>query len=518
MGFPRNVRDQILIDSARHCCVCHRYKGVKVEVHHIQPEAIGGENTYENAIALCFDCHADAGHYNPSHPRGTKFSPAELQKAKDNWLEMVARNNVQQPKELDQFYCRYYLCKNYEQLVEIAKGDLTRFPVENPLLIKNEVISSLREIIRVHPHSFRHANEKGKSFPSKEKYIELKPGAVIPDSTDGQFSYFEVIRTPSREELEELDTKDGLLRIMLETDLHVEQIAMAGGYRDDCGGVPFLEEYIFRKLWCSFLAITNISNRPVALYSVIGQHLTGLGFQTLTQSSSESKSLPLPKAPMPPNATALLPLAVILPPFHPIDSEIFSETYDNNEHVQVVCHEGNTSINSGEYLVYKNQMIINSICYELDGDVVTKDIHNFDLSNMYTIDRFWECGSCPHLFFVGERVSYAREILAHCNSKIGIDQFIVPKDITSMVIAEIEDEITEIISLSINGEAYLKNISLKKTQFIEIQVSPGSKITVIGQYLPDATVKGGGLCGVRRNELVSKFLIAKKQSLKNAFT
>ena len=71
VGFPQKVKDQIFVDTARHCCVCHRYKGVKVEVHHIKQEALGGENTYENAISLCFDCHCDAGHYNPKHPRGT---------------------------------------------------------------------------------------------------------------------------------------------------------------------------------------------------------------------------------------------------------------------------------------------------------------------------------------------------------------------------------------------------------------------------------------------------------------
>ena len=518
MGFPRNVRDQILIDSARHCCVCHRYKGVKVEAHHILPEAAGGENTYANAISLCFDCHADAGHYNPSHPRGTKFSPAELQKAKNNWLKMVDSNKIQQHKEPDLFYCRYYLCKNYEQLVEIAEGDLTRFPVENPFLIKNEVIDSLSEIIRYHPHSYRDANAGGKSFPSKEKYLELNPGAAIPDSTDGLFSYFEVIRTPSREELKEFATQDGLLRIMLETDLPVEQIAMVGGYPNECGGVPFQEEYIFRKLCCSFLAITNISSRPVVLDSVIGQHLAGLRFRTLTPSSTETESFPLPKAPIPRNATVLLPLAVILPPFHPIDSEKWSETYDTNRHFQVVCHEGITSIYSGDYLVYKNQMIANSISYELDGNIATQDVHHFDLSNMYTIDRFWETGSCPHLFFVGESVSYAREILAHCNSNIGVDQFTVPKDITMLVVAEIEDEITEIISFSINGKLYLENTSLNKNQFIEILVSPGAKVEIIGQYLPDVAVRDEGLFGVRRNELVSKFLIAKNKGLSNAYT
>ena len=75
--------------SARHCAVCRRYKGVKIEVHHIKPKNQGGKDTFENAIPLCFDCHSDAGHYFANHPKGTKFSPAELKKHKKEWFRIV---------------------------------------------------------------------------------------------------------------------------------------------------------------------------------------------------------------------------------------------------------------------------------------------------------------------------------------------------------------------------------------------------------------------------------------------
>jgi len=482
------------------------------------PEASGGENTYGNAIALCFDCHADAGHYNPSHPRGTKFSPAELSKAKNNWFDMVAKNNIQQPQEPDHFYCRYYLCKNYEQLVEITNGDLSRFPVENPLLVKNDVIDSLNKIIRNHPYSYRHANAWGKSLSSKAEYLELYPNAIVPDPADGQFSYFEIIRTPSRKELEKLSTQDGLLKIMLEENLPVREIAMVGGYYDGCGGVPLQEEYIFRNLWCAFLAVTNMSNRPVQLNSIRGNLLTGFEFQPLTLSDTETQEFPLPKAPVQPNATVLVPFATILPPFYPVNSQNWSQTYDGESHVQEVSHEGVASVSFEDYLIYRNQLIINSIVYEFDGQILEQVLHVFDLGNMYTIDRSWACGSCPHLFFVGDVVSYSREILAHCDSKVGIDYFKVPKDRTAMVIAEIEDELTEIVSLSINGKKYLQNVSLKKNQFIEIPVMPGSRIEVVGQYLPEVAAKQKFLYGVKRNELVSKFLRTTNQGSTNAYT
>ena len=32
-----------------------------MELHHIKQVAYGGEDTFENCIPLCFDCHADMG-------------------------------------------------------------------------------------------------------------------------------------------------------------------------------------------------------------------------------------------------------------------------------------------------------------------------------------------------------------------------------------------------------------------------------------------------------------------------
>ncbi len=101
MGFSPQVKETILLDTARHCCVCHRYAGMNVEVHHIKPQASGGLDTYENAIAVCFDCHANAGHYNPAHPKGSKYSPSELKKAKERWIKIVKENKIEQPIDIE---------------------------------------------------------------------------------------------------------------------------------------------------------------------------------------------------------------------------------------------------------------------------------------------------------------------------------------------------------------------------------------------------------------------------------
>lgn len=90
MPFPASVREDALVKSGRHCCLCHRFVGLKIEVHHIEPEAASGNNTMDNAIALCFDCHADMINYDPKHPKGTKYTISELKRHRNSWYSRAA--------------------------------------------------------------------------------------------------------------------------------------------------------------------------------------------------------------------------------------------------------------------------------------------------------------------------------------------------------------------------------------------------------------------------------------------
>ncbi len=60
-----------------------------MELAHIEPKAENAPNTFENCIPVCFDCHADIGHYNNDHPRGKKYTASELQRHRDSWYAKV---------------------------------------------------------------------------------------------------------------------------------------------------------------------------------------------------------------------------------------------------------------------------------------------------------------------------------------------------------------------------------------------------------------------------------------------
>lgn len=59
-----------------------------METDHIKPKAEGGTDEIENAIPVCFECHAEIHAYNDKHPKGRKFTPEEIKGHKEQWLKI----------------------------------------------------------------------------------------------------------------------------------------------------------------------------------------------------------------------------------------------------------------------------------------------------------------------------------------------------------------------------------------------------------------------------------------------
>lgn len=104
MVFGKNEASGLLARCHRRCCVCHRFCGVKMELHHVEYKSDDGSDNIENAIPLCFECHAEVNHYNDSHPRGRKFTKEELLAHKEQWLEICSKHPgalISAPRDVD---------------------------------------------------------------------------------------------------------------------------------------------------------------------------------------------------------------------------------------------------------------------------------------------------------------------------------------------------------------------------------------------------------------------------------
>ena len=94
MGFSEKVQADALVACGRCCCICHKFCGTKIALHHIKQKAYGGDDSFDNCIPLCLDCHEDMGKPDPRHSTGKHYSSKELVMHRDNWYSRVKQGNI----------------------------------------------------------------------------------------------------------------------------------------------------------------------------------------------------------------------------------------------------------------------------------------------------------------------------------------------------------------------------------------------------------------------------------------
>ena len=121
MPFSCDIADEVLVRCARRCCICRRFCGTKMQLHHIIQEADGGSNTLNNCIPLCLDCHQEVVAYNPKHPIGRKFSSDELKRHRDLWFDFVERHPERLNQSPETFFIPLPIGNSQAQLSEAAQ-------------------------------------------------------------------------------------------------------------------------------------------------------------------------------------------------------------------------------------------------------------------------------------------------------------------------------------------------------------------------------------------------------------
>ena len=86
MAVTDDIAIDVLVASARHCCLCRRFQPLLIQVHHIVQPNEGGTDNFDNLIPLCISCHSTV-HTSPSTTR--RIGVEELRRARNNVYEMV---------------------------------------------------------------------------------------------------------------------------------------------------------------------------------------------------------------------------------------------------------------------------------------------------------------------------------------------------------------------------------------------------------------------------------------------
>jgi len=492
MGFSPKVKEDIFVASARHCCVCHRYCGVKVEVHHIVPQAQGGDDTFENAIALCFDCHCDAGHYFANHPKGSKFSPTELRKHKNNWFRIVEFNQIPE-KEESLIHARYLITQNFEFIKEISNKDLSNFPEDNTLLIETPQLDFIRQLFEnqnIRKEEFQktlYKPEVSQRVPKKylEEYVEKYPDAKLLVNDDDEYTFFYHYRPPQLDELKSYCKDDRFVNLLLSHGVSPDKLARIFTCIEGecCGEGKLIEQLILRPIFFKYLIITNISESYLQLNELIYKVANNPCFTE--NEVGQTDNLKLPNVLVKPNQNVVIPLGIFLCNFNRFDDKEYlsgmrkklsDRQYQTMNHIKL----------KKEYevdYIFENYFPL-KIHYNINGKNHAQEIHEFDMNNLYWLDRYWGFGSCPHLFFIfdNEKIKYQGEIFNKLPNEISVESFTIKKGINKVVIAELEQEITHIHYIKVNGITIDEDITLIEGQSIEFTVSEYDKVEIKGFY------------------------------------
>ncbi len=84
--IPDSQESKLLVESRNTCNICWQSK--EVEIHHIVPVKLGGDNSEGNLIAACRNCHSVA-HTKKEMARNLK--PETLLLYKESWLDLLRR-------------------------------------------------------------------------------------------------------------------------------------------------------------------------------------------------------------------------------------------------------------------------------------------------------------------------------------------------------------------------------------------------------------------------------------------
>jgi hypothetical protein len=171
--FSEHDKIKVLLWCGRHCCLCGKFSGVGIEVAHLDSR----KSDIDNAIPLCFDCHAAIGHYSKEHPRGRKYSLEELK---------VRRNQV-----YEEHTCRLVPPVRAEMTQLALRGGERQFPDVGFSLIHCADLHPVKVRIRVEFIADGVSAFSNEPHYSGNKLWNLNPRMVL----NGHFSLSEDLKS-----------------------------------------------------------------------------------------------------------------------------------------------------------------------------------------------------------------------------------------------------------------------------------------------------------------------------------
>ncbi len=376
---------------------------------------------------------------------------------------------------------KFLITDVFDFIKEISENDLSNFPFQNPFLLENGVIQFLRELVG--QQQYRHTEIEKFVVLNKDQYTVKYPNAHILPAQKNEYQFFYHKRIPTREELKSTTSGDRISQFLLNNGISEERISeILTCYESECGGIGRFEElYQLRPLYVQFLVVKNIATFPIRLKSLESILHDGVLYET--SIVDERHQTCFPEFIIEPLQNIIIPVGLFLSLFQKLPKlrqDIVSSTYvpDQVQYLAFGSIQENKPI---EFL--GPRLVPRKITIEYQKEELEYNIHDFSFEKVYWVDRQWQCGSCPHLFFIQNgQLKYQGEIFSIKPNHIQKEQILIPDMVSELIIAELEQEVTFINYLKKNELIIENQIVLEYGQVYSISVSPNDFIELEGKY------------------------------------
>lgn len=261
-----------------------------------------------------------------------------------------------------------------------------------------------------------------------------------------------------------------------------------------------------------FLALTNIADSPIHLEQIICERDTSVGYRNLT-GPTETATIRPPPCALASKETAIVPIGLLMSPI--------KESGELQVGISRVANRGDyanvlflTNFSSqailSDFRLLGPRLTPKQVHVQANGVMLTQPVHELDLTNVYTLDKVWQCGSCPHVFAVtvDGNIRYVGEALAKGECRRVTQGIRIPSDVREIIIVELEDELCHISRIELDGRMAAANIHLKKGDEIRLDVQGASMLALDGAYFSTAVVIETRHAVTIRNRLVCNYMAA----------
>jgi hypothetical protein len=102
-----------------------------------------------------------------------------------------------------------------------------------------------------------------------------------------------------------------------------------------------------------------------------------------------------------------------------------------------------------------------------------------------------------------------RELFSLYPGVVTVESLCVPAEVTKIIIAELEDEVTELDSIIVNGKQVTGDSELHSGETLEFAVTAGDVVTFRGRYVSHHTATPQDAV-LFRNKVVGSFLRSRQ--------